>query len=634
MNLKASVALHLLRGRPEIISDRIAQNAEFRNATGLDLRASPYEGWRSLPRSILLDAVRQVAEGKNTTVTDLSGAPVHIAFDGEWVSARRTRPDGTEEIIAPPDLQFFAPDPTRRLQALSSLIAEYGATGPKATRWRPLLEERPATQDEVESLYTEIQESSRQWHTWIREKIDAWEMRALDLVPDESGYFLRLCGPLPQDQSPDEWINGPLRNHRRALLDADLVSGLAAILPGALRHDLGPAALLSDIGDARIWSAIQNLPVQDDPFSLLGLLEIALERRKGHADFSVLADELVERLLAEPFCRPDGVNISILYPALVGLSLQGIRRTEGLGSSPPCWQRLCAFTHAGHLLSIFSDLEFKPQEMADWLSRQREIIDVLGEVLNCRSDPMWTADDLNAPKVRAEVIGRLHLLRIREEEAGRSIPHQEALEAAIEDTIARGLFPYLPGPLEGHHRPNTHGKDRILPEEAATRLVAGLRDDPRSTCGLLMAYAGFIPLDEDIIGLAVQSASSMPLKAVSVSAALTPLMFLALTASRQASASLANAVADRCIGEARNLSTETEGRDRSDLLLRSLLTASTVQPNWKEWLADRLVSYAATMPMGAWHGDMVKTLTAMKCLVPAKDWVFGRAEALARLADR
>lgn len=445
MNLRASVAFELLRGRSSTIFERVTDDAEFITGTGLDLRATPYVGWNRLPLGEFLRAAERAAAGEDVIVEDFSGKPIIVRLDQNTIIARRESEDGSEDTIAPPDLQFLSPDKDTRLRALAAILAEYGATGPKGVRWRPVLEQRPANATEIESLYSEINASAPQWRDRIRAKIEALEMRARDLIPDARDYYLRLCGPLPVEQGTDEWIHGPLAEHRRALVEADLVTGLAATLPGSIRYDLGPMALVSDIEDERLWSAIQALPPLDDPFSMLGLLEIALHRRERHGNFGVLANDLVSRLLAEPFRRLDGTELSALYPALVGLSVRGLRRTEGLASAPTSWLRFCAFTHAGHLLSIFSDLEFEPEQMVAWVSRQQESMDVIAEVLGCRTDPMWTAEFLTGPKIRAEVIGRLHLLRTQEEKAGRGFLWRDELEAATEDLLRRGLYPYLPG---------------------------------------------------------------------------------------------------------------------------------------------------------------------------------------------
>ncbi len=632
MNLRARVALELLLGRSSTIFERVTDDVEFITGTGLDLRATPYVGWSRLPLSEFLRAAERAAAGEHAIVEDFSGKSVRVHLDQHTILATRESDDGSEDTIAPPDLQFLSPDRDTRLRALSAIVAQYGATGPKEARWRPVLEQRPSNASEIESLYSEINGSAPQWHDRIRGKIEALEMRARDLVPDARDYYLQLCGPLPVEHGTDEWIRGPLAEHRRALVKADLVTGLTATLPGSIRYDLGPIALVSAIGDEQLWSAIQALPPLDDPFSLLGLLEIALHRRERHGGFGELANEIISKLLAEPFRRPDGTDLSALYPALVGLSVRGLRRTEGLASAPPSWLRFCAFTHAGHLLSIFSDLEFEPEQMVAWVSRQQEPVDVIAEVLGCRTDPMWTAEFLTGPKIRAEVIGRLHLLRDQEEKAGRGFLWRNELEAATEDLLRRGLYPYLPGPLEAHHRPRSYAPDRKAPEEAAEKVGASLRNDPRTASGWLYSFSGFCALDEEILNTAVDAVPRMSLEADTVGDALSPLMFLALTASQQEALCLSNAVADRCLLECRSLSLQDEGKDRSDLLVRVLFAASTAQPNWNEWLANRLVSYVSVAPSGPWLADIAEFLGILKQLLPAKDWRFGRADALARTA--
>lgn len=624
MNLKASVARELLKGRPEPVFRRVALNSAFRQATGLDLRADPH----GLPRGELLKAVQKAAQGQDVTVEDRSGIPVHVHSEDNRIFIRRLGADGTETRFAPGDLQFLSLDPAIRRKAFLELAAQFGATGPKPDHWLPRLEARPATTDELDVLYGEMRTSLTQWRIWISEKIDGQRALISDLTPNESGYFSSLCGPPPSDMPPEEWIAGPLAEHRRRLVTTDLVSGLAAILPGSIRHDLGPAALVADLNDEVVWAAIQALPDFIDPFSLLGLLDIALSRRDRHSGFSDMAEMLVQALLAEPFRRPDGMDLSRFYPGLVATCLKSLRRTEGLAATPPCWQRLCAFTHAGHLLEIFGRLDFDVDVMTNGLPLGATPFDILGELLNCRTSPMWTADNLNGERIRAEVLGRLALLRSQELSAGRTFPHDDMVAAAVEKA---GIATAQPGPLEGHMRPTFHFPNRVIPEESEKKALEGVAADPRTECGNILSLAGLVSLGLPLLKEAVSATGFMPLEGENPTDALGPLMFLALTATRQADCSLSDAVAERCIRESRNLTTANKGLERCDLLFRVLLAASTAQPEWSAWFASKLVSLTLAMPPGPWLGHVEILLVQMKQLLPLTEWRFGRATAYARL---
>lgn len=624
MNLKASVARELLEGRPEPVFRRVALNTAFREATGLDLRTAPH----GLPRGELLKAVQEAAQGQDVTVEDRSGVPVHVNLKDNRLIICKKAADGTETRIAPGDLQLLSPDPAIRREAFLESVAQFGATGPKPDDWLPRLETRPVTTEELDALHGEMRASLNQWRVWITDKIDSQRALISDLTPNESAYFSNLCGSSPGDMSPEEWIAGPLAEHRRRLVAADLVSGLAAILPGSIRHDLGPEALIADFDNETVWAALQALPDFIDPFSLLGLLDIALSRREGHSGFGDMAEMLVQALLAEPFRRPDGMDLSRFYPGLVATCLKSVRRIEGLAAASPCWQRLCAFTHAGHLLEIFGRLDFDVDAMTNGLPLGATSFDILGELLNCRSAPMWTAEHLTGERIRAEVLSRLSRLRDQEIAANRTIPLDDEVKAAIEQA---GSAIAHAGPLEGHLRPTILLTEWTLPDEVRQKALDGLASDPRGEAGHLLGLAGFVPLGEQVLGAAVEAAKSMPLEANNPTEALAPLMLLAVTASKQADIDLSNAIADRSIREAHNLATEDKGVDRCDLLFRIMIAASTAQPEWSSWLASRLVSLTLAMPPGQWHGHVEKLLTQMKQLLPLPEWRFGRAAAYARL---
>lgn len=626
MDLKPSVAQELLQGLPDPIFRRIALNPTFRESTGLDLRVDRY----GLPRGELLTAIQGAVRGQEIPVMDRSGATSRILLEDNRIVILRQVADGAETRLIQGDLQFLSPDPAIRREAFLQSLAQFGATGPKPDDWLLLLEDRQVTAVELDRLYDEMRASLNQWRAWITEKIDTQRALISDLTPDSLDYFSSLCGPPPCDTAPEEWIAGPLVEHRRRLVRTDLVSGLAAILPGSIRHDLGPAALVAHLDDNTVWTAVQALPNFIDPFSLLGLLDITLPRREHHTGFSDMAEMLVQALLADPFRRPDGMDLSNFYPGLVRTCQQSLRRTDSLASQPVEWQRLCAFTHAGHLLEIFGRLNFDVDAMTDGLPSGNTSFDLLGELLNCRSAPMWTAENLTGASIRSEVLARLSCLRDQEIANGRTFPHDNHVKVAIEQA---GPAINLAGPLEGHLRPYTLATDWTFPDEVRQQALDGLISDPRNECRHLLALAGFFPLDESIITAMVDVAASMRLDSDDPTEALAPLMHLALIATRQSDPTLADAVASRCIREARNLTSESKGLERCDRLFRALLTASTAQPDWSTWAASKLVAFTMTMPAGPWHEHVNALLTQMKQLLRPAEWRFGRATAYAKLSN-
>lgn len=627
MNLKASVARELLEGRPAPVFRKVALNQAFRESSGLDLRTNRY----GLPRGELLNAIGRAVQGQEVAVTDRSGAVARIRMEDNRIIIVRQANDGNDERFLQGDLQFLSPDPAIRRAAFLEMTAQFGATGPKPEEWLPVLEARPATAEELDRLYDGMRSSLNQWREWATEKLDSGQALISDLTNmDIPVYFSKLCGAPPSDMMPEEWITGPLSEHRLRLVEIDLVSGLTAILPGSIRQDLAPAALVAHLDDETVWRAVQLLPDFIDPFSLLGLLDIALPRRERHSGFSDLAEKLVQTLLADPFRRPDGMDLSRFYPGLVNTCLQSLRRTDGLAHQASEWQRLCAFTHAGHLLEIFGRLDFDVDAMIGGLPSGNTSFDLMGELLSCRSAPMWTAEHLTGACIRSEVLARLSRLRDQEIAKGCTFPLDDEVKAAIDKA---GVAIHMPGPLEGHLRPRTITTDWTLPDDTRQQALDDLVSDPQDACRRIFALAGFLPMDEPILSALRDATASIKLDGEDTTKALAPLMHLALIATRQGDLALAEAVATRCIGEARSLTVEGSGLERCDRLFRALLAASTAQPDWSAWTASKLVALTLAMPAGPWHGHVLALLNQMKELLPPAEWRFGRATACARLGD-
>ena len=167
------------------------------------------------------------------------------------------------------------------------------------------------------------------------------------------------------------------------------------------------ASLLSQFTDDDIWNAVEHLQRLPDPFTLLGLVEIALARRATKPEFEVVASDLIEKLCGEKLNRGDGSDVYDLFPALVQLSLYHLRRIDGMMMQPPYWHRLCAFTHAGLLIRLMDGLTFDPLEMTQWLESTRLVSDGLADILALRSEPTWHFGHLTRDHIQAEILSRL-----------------------------------------------------------------------------------------------------------------------------------------------------------------------------------------------------------------------------------
>ena len=448
-----TTALFYLRTLPTTIRGRILNNHEFQEDVGINGLRAPFDDAGRSRLGDLLDTVQEVyATGKTRTFQNLDGDEVQIILDEGRAKIAHVGDETRDKTPTRFEFGLLSPNPQIRLESFRAIPAQFGVTGPTSSHWVPILDQRPLSNSEISQIHDAIMRSFPSWLSVIKNKLSTRALTQADLVPPLPEYFTTLCGPLPDDMGGDEYIHGPLTNHRRALITEEMLEGMSLLLPGCLRTDMSVVPLLSRFTDNEVWNAVAQLRDVPDPFTLLGLVEIALSRRSTKQEFEILANEMIGRLCGETLPRHDGLDVYEFFPALVRISLHRLRLIDNMMTQPPYWHRLCAFTHAGHLTRWMDSIEFDPKEMTQWLESAYFIGDLLADILALRNEPTWNFYHLTRYHIQAGILSRLENLAISEEVKERQFPNRKLLARRIEEFTARGVYPFRPGPLEGASR--------------------------------------------------------------------------------------------------------------------------------------------------------------------------------------
>lgn len=625
MSLVRSLALHTLHSFPPSVQTRILRDSGFQEKIGLNGTVAPFDDVGRILLGDILDSARQVYEtGTPLTIKNLDGENVVLELRDSYVVMSKPGKAGDSTGATHADVALVSPNPSARLKVLETITRKFRSTGPDPKRWRKLLTKRPPTNVEIEELHNEIADSVPNWLVTVQEQIDSGNLTPLDLVPEHSGYFEALCGPVPETSTVDEYVSGPLQQHRKTLLARDLSDGLLHCLPGNLRADASPVPLLQHLSDKEVWDIVDGLPPLNDPFSLLGLIEIAIARREGLPDFHDMAADLIAKLCDKVLPRHDGKDIYVYYPALVGFVLHRLRAVEGLATQPPYWHWLCAFTHAGVVMRLLDGLDFEASDMSRWLNSNENIRDRVGDLLAIRSEPTWRFDQLSREHIRAELMGRLQNLANLETRVKRNLPNRKVIEKSIKQLSQRGFSYFFPGPLEGSLRPKNLGPDRDMPTEQIKHLQADLEENEAEFpwAGLANTSSTFTLPGELRQNLA-DRVSTFYLPGQTVAKQIGSLAFLALVAAIHEDEILAAAIVERAFQELNDV-------DEVQAAFFLLLIASAAIPNdsWPDWLAERLMRLAFTVPLGQPVTALRRLLCDLKHHLPIEQWKFGRAEAL------
>ena len=150
--------------------------------------------------------------------------------------------------------------------------------------------------------------------------------------------------------------------------------GLDLCLAMSLRDDLTPRALTTHISNNDLLAALQRIEPIEDPFSLLGVVDLAASRAPTDARFAELAVQTFERLCSQTLPRQDGLDVYDFLPALINLAIGELQVTTDIASQPAYWRRICAWTQAALMVRAFRAVTFEPKVFCEHINllRSRE----------------------------------------------------------------------------------------------------------------------------------------------------------------------------------------------------------------------------------------------------------------------
>jgi len=629
MGLINSLALTSLSGLPPSIQFRIFYDTSFQKDCGINGANAPFNDAGRIRLGDLLDAVRQVYDTKSPyTVQNLSGDEVLLELHNDRVVIVRVGDEVREEKTTPFELALLSPEANIRLDAFDVLSRQFKVTGPRPSKWCPIIKQRPLSNDDIYQIYDEIGQSVPNWWSIIQEKISSAQLVPEDLVPLNAAYFTTLCGPFPNGMDVNEYILGPFADHRKMLGSQNLQDGMALLLLGSLHKDASVVHALSDYNDDEVFDVGSRLKDLSDPFTLIGIIEIALSRRATKPEFEGLASELIEKLCGETLPRLDGMDVYDFFPQFVDLALRHLRHIDGMMKQPPYWHRLCAFTHAGLLTRLFDGLTFEPEKMTQWFESSRRRSDGLADILALRCEPSWRYDDLTREQIQAEIIGRLNILALKEKAEGRELPNDELLNRRVEECRGRGTSPFRPGPLEGCLRPKDRQDERMLSADQLEPLLTKLNETPSEFPwgGLDKGSAEFY-LPDDFRASLSEKLKMIDLPEGEFSKRTNLLATASLIASVHQDENMIEAIVERTFQE-------FEGQDDTQSMFLILLMASTAfgEDEWLDWFIKKLHRLAVIAPMGEPMKILSILIEELKSLLPIPQWRFGQIEALCSCA--
>jgi hypothetical protein len=599
---RADIARYFALLQPPLIAKRLFDDASFRTGFGLPAREAISFGGPAIAKAQLYDAVRRAfAEQSPECFVTSSGETINVVLDGGHITLSFPATGGATTTVRPRNLMFLSPSAEVRQAALQQC-----PTGPDGSYWLKELQKGPLDDEGMDRFWDEIAASSVPNMAKIDADTRAGLLDKAHLVPRSQAYWEALCGPAPGAMDQETWLKEVFEPHRRRLIERDLVQGLDLCLAMSLRDDVTPRSLVTHFSCDELWSALERLRPVDDPFSLLGIADLAVSRASEDERFEALAADTMERLCREQLWRGDGLDVYSFLPALVELIRAEVCLLPSIAACPAYWRRICAWTQAALLVRAFQSIKFDGEEFSKSV---RDLIDpdaATAEVLDLRQSPLSLPSETSSLCIRAEVLGRLAILQQRETDLGRELPCSSTLiETFAEQAKKAPFLSGMPGPLELDRMP-FHRFDNLpewLTEFAdqlqyrARRLTSAVDDDNRTEFIYLSRLFLF---SDDILAHITKLVASMTFgdSADERLAALIHFDQLSYLALAQRHVALAEAILTRCLEE---IGASTDERQTSALIHIGFVTTAAFgqEKETKERLAKYLRDLAYVLPQGA-----------------------------------
>lgn len=623
---------YLVGVQPKIIGDIIIKDEEFTESVGVNFSSALNIGENtSILSNKLLNAIKEcLKSGMQQEVEDVNLKSHTIKHENGKLFICIENEDKSFDQFNLNQFFILSDDRSVRVQALSEWL----------NRIQPDCEldnihldaqNRTLSNKEILSIMDKNEYGYITIQNRIKSALELGKTSVHDLVPNKYEYYTKYYGPDPGNSSIDDYLKNILPNYRKNQIEADLIKGIEISLLGASRHDLMPSDWSKHIDNDTMFNALKSVDLRHNPFSVLALLDLALSRVQD-ARFQDLALEMTDLLVAKEFNRQDEVDVYELLPALAQLTFNHI---SDLGSGmvfPPYWRRMCSWMHACLLAKLTSDYAIKIEDFQEWVKSLTTEECYYTQLLDARHEPMILAHQMNSALFKAEVIGRLDLIKNKHKEVVENINEiEKKIDAAVSSlqNESSTLAQYIPGPLEGHICPSMY-EEREIEESDADEVLNDLNneliDSKWERLASLSQHFNF--------GIKLLNGINELLKTYTLSededkrkVQLDNLIFISIILTAHRDTKLANSVAEIIAQSSHKVNSHQE----LYLMVRILQLASAAfedNKEWSSWVSKWFSEFAYGIPSQKFASIFLNLLNLLKRNTDSCDPAYSRAEAI------
>jgi len=359
---------------------------------------------------------------------DREAVAFEVEIDNQWKS------------VEMPELGGLLPSAVDRRANLERALKETGPTYAETESILSSIIERPLSAAELDALLNQRAHGLRA--RWDRIYAARREPLVREVVaPGSIDYYSELLGPLAGSADVSSYMAETLMPYRRALVERDLAQGLRLVLFGFLHPTLAPSQLVEALSNNEVWDAIEGLQSARDPFTLVGMAEIAI-RRLDDDRFRQLAEDCIVRICDS---SDNGRQIFAETALFAEAALGVLQQVEAAAELRPYWKRMSAWMQGGVVLHQYRDFRFNVELLSAWVDDQTSVESQFADIVDLYEEPLASCGWMTAEACRDNSLRLLKWAVGMARESGVDVPKAEVLDATIrarmDEYPASLLFP-------------------------------------------------------------------------------------------------------------------------------------------------------------------------------------------------
>ena len=446
----AGAALELA---PPLIRNSLLNKQRFINEYGFKTEGMIAfgSGGVSFNRSEFFNTVRTILTGKAPTkLTDDENRTWNFTIDAREGELPNIILSCEQQRLVLRDFSILSVDAYTRIRSLEESASGVNLPLSAKEKWRRILEERALAEEEVDTFFSDIQDTPVHVEGAIISVLAAGQGRVSSLVPNSRRYFERLVGAYDGSGTIRDYAFGTGRKVFVQLAEWRPYEGfLFSLLLSS--HSALTAEIKSDHLDQEdLKKAFDYLVEHGDMLSRLGAFEVGLRILPDRPEVEPFLLRLVHRIRDDD---AEGKTSEFnLFSSLFVMVDGELARTRLLAEEPPFYRRLASLAQAALIHRQLVQWGIDYDRFSEWAFSNRGKHFYMQSLADMRVEPGWKPDLVVAPQLQARFFGRII-------NSGNS--YQANLsDGELRDTIlgdgeqslikqCEFPYPFFPGPLEG-----------------------------------------------------------------------------------------------------------------------------------------------------------------------------------------